>query len=167
MTIRSEIRAALEVLPKGVRGLSADELFQACKSADGEAGFRSGLSSLKGEGKIVLAGTTDEDRPKALYALGNWSESEGSVVLPKDRPDVVITAKKERKPKPERAPKKKPRGEASPPEPAPRPEDGGAQFAIGESGELGIEKDETKLKLDAGEFARLRKFIDKTSEVWT
>lgn len=42
----------------------------------------------------------------------------------------------------------------------------GAQFAINEQGELGIEKDDAKLRLDATEFARLRVFIERTQQVW-
>ena len=52
------------------------------------------------------------------------------------------------------------------PEGSPQPPDGGAQFAISEDGVLGIEKDEAKVKLDRGEFERLRTFIERSEEVW-
>lgn len=170
----ADVRRALVDTPIG---LSREQLF-AETGAPHEKNFGALLSQLKGCGKIKIGGTRQGDD---YYVLADWPESalrenfdshkptQRSVTAREfaDQGGDDVKPKKEHKPKPERAPKKKPRGEASPPEPAPRPEDGGAQFAIGETGELGIEKKETKLKLDAGEFARLRAFIEKTSEVWT
>ena len=46
------------------------------------------------------------------------------------------------------------------------PPPGSAQFAINAVGELGIEKNDTKIALTAAEFSVLRAFIDKTEEVW-
>jgi DNA (cytosine-5)-methyltransferase 1 len=45
------------------------------------------------------------------------------------------------------------------------PTNGHAEFAINESGELGIEKEGGKLRLDGAEFARLREFIERTESV--
>lgn len=42
----------------------------------------------------------------------------------------------------------------------------GAQFAINENGDLGIEKESGKMRLDPAEFARLREFIERTEPVW-
>jgi hypothetical protein len=42
----------------------------------------------------------------------------------------------------------------------------GAQFAINEHGELGIELDDAKIRLDPIAFARLREFIERTQPVW-
>jgi hypothetical protein len=50
--------------------------------------------------------------------------------------------------------------------PAPNGDGHGAQFAINEAGELGIEKEGGKLCLDPPEFQRLRDFIERTSPVW-
>lgn len=44
---------------------------------------------------------------------------------------------------------------------------GAPQFAINENGELGIEHEGQKMRLDAVAFARLRTFIEKTEPVWT
>lgn len=50
--------------------------------------------------------------------------------------------------------------------PAPKLLNGFAQYAINELGELGIEKEVAKLKLDKEEFYRLREFIERTASVW-
>lgn len=49
--------------------------------------------------------------------------------------------------------------------PAPR-SNGHAAFAINEDGQLGLEKEGTKLTLDGQEFERLRAFIERTEPVW-
>ncbi len=46
------------------------------------------------------------------------------------------------------------------------PTNGDAQFAINEVGELGIEIEGQKIKLDAPAFERLRGFIERTQSVW-
>lgn len=169
----ADVRQALVDTPIG---LSREQLF-AETGAPHEKNFGALLSQLKGCGKIRVGGTREGED---YFVLADWPESALRENFDSNKPTQrSISAKefaeqggddmkpkKERKPKPERAPKKKPNGEASPPEPAPRSEDGGAQFAIGETGALGIEKDDTKIKLDAAEFARLRAFINKTEEVW-
>lgn len=62
--------------------------------------------------------------------------------------------------------REKPRRPAAPPEPATPPSNGAAQFAINEHGELGIEVEQTKVRLGPDEFGRLREFIEKTKPVW-
>lgn len=44
---------------------------------------------------------------------------------------------------------------------------GAPQFAINEDGELGIEHEGQKMRLDADAFTRLRSFIEKTEPVWS
>lgn len=167
----ADVRQALIDAPIG---LSLDQLFAETGAPD-ERKFKGLISALKGQGKVMVGG---ERGGEPYYILADWPESALRENFDSNKPTQRTVTGKEfaaqggegydvKPAKNERKKRKKANGEASPPEPAPRPEDGGAQFAIGESGELGIEKDETKIKLDAGEFARLRKFIDKTSEVWT
>lgn len=151
MTLRSEIRFALSKVPAG---LLMQDLFEACESAEDEQKFRQNISVLKAEGKVVIASTTDEAKPKAIYGLGNWPEKGGG----------------ESGGKPPPAPKKKTRkanGHASPALPlGPDLSQIEAQFAINARGELGIEKGDTKLRLSAAEFEVLRQFVEKTEEVW-
>lgn len=74
--------------------------------------------------------------------------------------------------KSERKPAKRAKGKAprpaTPPKPPAQPKrtNGHAAFAINEDGQLGIEKDGTKLSLDGMEFERLRGFIERTEPVW-
>lgn len=43
---------------------------------------------------------------------------------------------------------------------------GAAQFAINAHGELGIEKEEARVRLTPDEFAQLRRFVEQTEPVW-
>lgn len=159
MSLRSEIYAAFKKDPTGIL---MDDLFNMCPSAEDEGKFRANVSVLKGEGKIIVVSTTDEPKPRPLYGIGNWSD------LPAIKPKQGAP-KKDHKPRPERDdPKKKRNGGANPPAPAPTrpPEEIGAHFGISAEGELGIEKDEAKIKLNRAEFAVLRLFVEKTEDVW-
>lgn len=158
MTLRSEIRAALAKEPKGAL---MDDLFEACDSADDEGKFRGNMSVLKAEGKIKIVGTTDEEKPKALYGLADWPE------------DSIRGAGKRAKttppPRTKRAYKKRKASRARAAEPAAAPApiaNGAANFAILDSGVLTLIKHDVRVDLDAEEFTRLRKFIESTDPIW-
>jgi len=154
MSIRSEIRAALAA---AADGMTMQQLFDACESADDEKSFASTISTLKGQQRIKVISTTDEDKPKAIYGLDNWPAPD----------EPKSDAPKQSKAAP-RAPSEKKRAKRIAP-PAPPAADltrCEAQFAMNAAGELGIEKGEAKLRLAANEFAVLREFIERTQEVW-
>jgi hypothetical protein len=150
MSLRSEIREALIANPKGIL---IEDLFEACASAEDEKKFRGNFSVLKAEGKVKILGTTDEEKPRALYGLGEWPEQE-------------LRGRAEKKPgkrKQARAPAVQIVNNAAP---STNGASDGAQFAINEAGELGIEKGDQRIRLDREEFARLRAFEERTEEVW-
>jgi hypothetical protein len=149
----ADVRQALVEKPIG---MTRDELFGAT-GAPNEKNFFALLSQLKGVGKIRIGG---ERSGEPYYVIDKWPESSlQSFLAPlRNRPDVVVT------PKPEHTPRKKPTGEPSPPPATTEPN--GAHFGISAEGELGIEKDDTKIKLNRAEFAVLRQFVEKTEEVW-
>jgi hypothetical protein len=155
MSIRSEIREALK---SAADGMTMQQLFEACESADDEKSFASTISTLKAQQRIKVVSTTDEDKPRSIYGLDNWPGAEE----PKsDKPKPANGAVQE--------PKKKRAKRATTPAPvAPKADLTGcdAQFAMNAAGELGIEKGEAKLRLAANEFAVLRDFIERTEEVW-
>lgn len=86
---------------------------------------------------------------------------------PKAEPRAPQTPKA---PKPKKV--KKARNSSAPKKAARRdpppalPVNGEPAFAINEAGELGIEVDGQKVRLDAGAFERLRSFIERTKPVW-
>lgn len=159
MSIRSEIRTALIAMPKGLTG---QQLFEVCDSADDEKAFAASVSSLKGQGKIKIISTTDEDKPRSIYGLDNWPEAEPKANGAKE-PKPSKRAAKEKAPKKKRA---KRAAAPAPEKPAADVARCDAQFAMNAGGELGIEKGEAKLRLAANEFAVLREFIERTQEVW-
>ena len=148
-------------------GLSKEELF-AHTGAPDERKYYALLSSLKGSGKIKVGG---ERGGVPYYVIVDWPESslreQGGIEEPKQR---RISAKEFAAQGgdavPASSPKKKRMSNVIQTEDGPSPPDGGAQFAISEDGVLGIEKDEAKIKLDRGEFERLRTFIERSEEVW-
>jgi len=150
-------------------GLSKEELFAHVEAPD-ERKYYALLSSLKGSGKIKVGG---ERGGVPYYVIVDWPESslreQGGIEEPKQR---RISAKEFAAQGGDTAPASTPKPPAKrmsnviQPEGAPQPPDGGAQFAISEDGVLGIEKDEAKIKLDRGEFARLRTFIERGEEIW-
>jgi len=157
MTLRSEIR---ELLAAHTKGMLMDDMFAACASVEDEKKFRANLSVLKAEGMIKVVSTTDEDKPRAVYGLGDWPEKEPSPARAKKSngrdkhekktraaPDVTIINNV--------AAATAARNDAE-----------AAQFAINENGELGIEKAGSRIHLDGSEFARLRAFVDRTEEAW-
>jgi len=160
MSMSADTRAALV---EARIGLSKEELF-AHTGAPDERKYYALISSLKGSGKIKVGG---ERGGVPYYVIVDWPE--GS--LRSRQPDAAPAADKPTVPKKRRAIKPVDiRGNDSiivvEGTDGPSPPDGGAQFAISEDGVLGIEKDEAKIKLDRGEFERLRTFIDRAEEVW-
>lgn len=151
MTLRSEIRAELVKNPKG---MTSDDLFEACPSAEDEKKFRGNLSVLKAEGKVKIVSTTDEEKPKPIYGLGDWPE------------DGMIGRKKTAGKRAARLPKVQTKAPPMPAVRKPAPRNGAAQYAINETGELGIEMGEARIRLDADDFARLRIFIERTEDIW-
>lgn len=155
MSIRSEIRDALTA---AAAGMTMQQLFDACGSADDEKSFASTISTLKGQQRIKVVSTTDEDKPRAIYGLDTWPAADEAK---NDAPKPTKGAVKE--------PKKKRAKRADTPAPVPPKADVAhceAQFAMNAAGELGIEKGDAKLRLAANEFAVLREFIERTQEVW-
>ena len=132
-------------------GLSKEELFAHVEAPD-ERKYYALLSSLKGSGKIKVGG---ERGGVPYYVIVDWPEDS----LRASQPEDAAPAKE-----PQKKPRESHKNTGS--EDGPQPPDGGAQFAISEDGVLGIEKDEAKIKLDRGEFERLRTFIDRAEEVW-
>lgn len=118
------------------------------------------MGKLKDEGIVKpIAGE------RGVYELGSNKQP----APPRGDP----APKKERKPKklkkakPAKVRKVKRKAPAAPAAPARAPNGNGhAQFAINEQGELGIEKDELKVRLGPTEFTRLREFIERTQPVW-
>lgn len=158
MTLRSEIRAALLKEPKGAL---MDDLFEACESADDEGKFRGNMSVLKAEGKVKIVGTTDEEKPKALYGIADWPEK-GEDKTPSSR-KAAPPPKAKRAYKKRKASSARTAESATPPAPI---ANGAASFAILDSGVLTLIKHDIRMDLDAEEFARLRKFIESTDPIW-
>jgi hypothetical protein len=164
MSMSADTRTALVEAPIG---LSKEELFAQTGAPD-ERKYYALLSSLKGSGKIKVGG---ERGGNPYYLIDNWPESSlqgqgSSIEEPKQ---LRISAKEFAAQGGDAAPAKSPAKRMSnviQPKDGPSPPDGGAQFAISEDGVLGIEKDDGKIKLDRGEFERLRTFIDRSEEVW-
>jgi len=148
MNMSADTRAALV---EARIGLSKEELFARTGAPD-ERKYYALLSSLKGAGKIKVGG---ERGGVPYYVIVDWPE--GS--LRGGEPEGAAPASTPK-------PSAKRMSNVIQPEGAPQPPDGGAQFAISEDGVLGIEKDEAKIKLDRGEFARLRTFIERGEEIW-
>lgn len=169
MTLRAEVRAALEEHPEGLTG---QQLFEACDSADDEKKFAQNLSALKGERKIKVVSTTEDEKPRAIYGIDKWDEKPqkptGAEPVQR-RLSAKEFARQSRDEKPKargkRAAPRQERAAAAATEPTPAVECA-AQFAINAAGELGIEKGDSKLRLEADEFRVMREFIERTQEVW-
>jgi len=160
MTLRSEIRAALEKEPKGAL---MDDLFEACESADDEGKFRANISVLKAEGKVKIVGTTDEEKPKALYGIANWPEKgETKTTRRKAAPPPRTTRSGKKNRKTRRTRTAIAIADSVPPA-APN---GAAFFAINDTGRLAVTKGEAAVVLEPAEFERLRSFIERTDSIW-
>lgn len=155
MTIREKIEKVLKehgpLTTREMRehGLKEGTLSQHC------------LDLTKRKVIVVLGGGT---RSK-IYGLPGQKMSDRKEV--EDTPSVPKVAKAKKgvreKKRREETPPQAPRRE---PAPVPAPANGSAQFAINEHGELGIEVEDRKLRLDPEAFGRLREFIEKTKPVW-
>jgi len=160
MTLRSEIRAALEKEPKGAL---MDDLFEACESAGDEGKFRANISVLKNEGKVKIVGTTDEEKPKALYGIANWPEK-GETKTARRRaapPPRTKRAYKKRKTKRPRTAVALSASTAAAPG-----ANGAALYAINDAGQLAVNKEGASVVLDPAEFARLRTFIERAEPIY-
>lgn len=174
MSMSGDIRQALVDSPLG---LSREALF-AQSGAPDDRKFGALLSQLKGVGKIKVGGTRGGED---YFVLDDWPESALRDNFDTNRATQRRISAKEFaaqggdgyavEPKngasgPERAPRKK-RGDKGGPEAPPAPTVPiTAQFAISAQGELGIEKDDAKIRLTRAELVALLAFTEKTEEVW-
>ena len=154
MTLRSEIRDALATGPK-----TAAQLVDLCTSAGDANAMANNLYALKKEGKVKIAGSIEG---RNSYIVADWPEKAVRETSSAKR------TKASPPPRTKRAYKKRKASGARPAEPAAAPPltNGAASFAILDNGILSLIKHDVRVDLDTEEFARLRKFIESTDNIW-